>query len=817
MNSPVLKKRWLIFLTTAVIFAAGFALLSRKIPGLVEQRIRNDLAVYGVDNFRLGEPYWGLKGAGTSELRISGQYEDWQFSATLHNVQATYHWRTLLDGEIHNLAVDSISATLTHKPAAKDTPEEPFQVATLLESLEALHLPVEQVSIGTLGLALALEGGTLAVEGEDIRLNNGEQAVTGLFSVIAEARGDGAWTGVMPGIQLDAVPGDFAWLPALTISLARDDEVPFLQGNLALKEHGIDSQHPENSTNPNGRALVFSGNLKHQDIASLASPPAMETSGSPADSALPSGKLAAEITAQGSISIPDEVILSRLSLAQTPLTGEARGQLHADAMPAAGIENTSWTFHLGVASTGKTLSLAFVQPLVAEGFLDGSYWRDEITTFGWTSPVPFRLTATSAEPFFTLKSLAPAGEGSNILITLEVAEGQQALSAEATLGKLALDGSDMAADLEARMTMPYGGKQLPPIAFSSNLSHSGGTLAFAGDFALADWDIDGHFQGTYVDDAFNARADARLANLPVFAAQWDEYDIYDGDIALVSGKGNARISLRQPPGKDGGTAGALVYGYEIAAENISGMVDGIAVSGVELSLSLADDGAWRSTKPLVIHAETISSGVAISSLAANLDLRKSPDFDTTHWRLNSLKGELFSGTLSLAQPANIDFPFAGNSLTILLSNLRLQDILRLYEEQGVSGTGTISGEIPLVLEKDGLRINNGKLESVEAGSIVFTSGKAEAMKATSEQLAMALRLLENFNYQTLAVTTGFEPTGDMKLGVQLSGSNPAEFDGRQVNFNINLEENLYDLFKVLKLTDDITRQIEKRLQKQGRH
>ena len=91
--------------------------------------------------------------------------------------------------------------------------------------------------------------------------------------------------------------------------------------------------------------------------------------------------------------------------------------------------------------------------------------------------------------------------------------------------------------------------------------------------------------------------------------------------------------------------------------------------------------------------------------------------------------------------------------------------------------------------------------------------RSEAPVAVAhEQLAMTLRLLENFHYDKLNVGLEFDPEGRLLLATQLSGRNPDEFNGRQVNFNINLEENLFDLFKVLRLTDQLTRELEKRVQ-----
>ncbi len=80
---------------------------------------------------------------------------------------------------------------------------------------------------------------------------------------------------------------------------------------------------------------------------------------------------------------------------------------------------------------------------------------------------------------------------------------------------------------------------------------------------------------------------------------------------------------------------------------------------------------------------------------------------------------------------------------------------------------------------------------------------------------MTLRLMENFQYTDLDVKVHLAPSGEMNLAVSLKGNNPGELDGRPVNLNINLEENIFDLIRVLKLTDELTREIEKRVEQQS--
>ena len=76
---------------------------------------------------------------------------------------------------------------------------------------------------------------------------------------------------------------------------------------------------------------------------------------------------------------------------------------------------------------------------------------------------------------------------------------------------------------------------------------------------------------------------------------------------------------------------------------------------------------------------------------------------------------------------------------------------------------------------------------------------------------MALDLLEDFQYQALSSEVRLDREGQLWLGLALAGSNPSLFDGRSVNFNINLEQNLDPLLQSLRLSDKLVERLEERL------
>ncbi len=53
--------------------------------------------------------------------------------------------------------------------------------------------------------------------------------------------------------------------------------------------------------------------------------------------------------------------------------------------------------------------------------------------------------------------------------------------------------------------------------------------------------------------------------------------------------------------------------------------------------------------------------------------------------------------------------------------------------------------------------------------------------------------------------------GGGELGLSLAGSNPEQYEGQPINFNINLEQNLDPLLQSLRLSDNLVEQIEEEL------
>ena len=70
-----------------------------------------------------------------------------------------------------------------------------------------------------------------------------------------------------------------------------------------------------------------------------------------------------------------------------------------------------------------------------------------------------------------------------------------------------------------------------------------------------------------------------------------------------------------------------------------------------------------------------------------------------------------------------------------------------------------------------------------------------------------MQALENFAYEKLASDVILNEQGDLTLAVSLLGANPEVQNGRSIQYNLNIEQNLFDLLRSLRLADRVSSQV----------
>jgi len=205
----------------------------------------------------------------------------------------------------------------------------------------------------------------------------------------------------------------------------------------------------------------------------------------------------------------------------------------------------------------------------------------------------------------------------------------------------------------------------------------------------------------------------------------------------------------------------------------------------------------KTVRPGPFHIEKLKMGAVFldtSGLVSVKDLGASTStFKVENFRSSFIKGRLLS-------PVIIFSPNAGSNFTIAAEELDLQELLQLSGEK-VRGSGHLSGQFPIHLsENRELSLRGGELHSqAPGGTLEYHS---EAPEPENSNLALAMKALEQFHFDTLNAKLDYEPKGTLTADIALQGKNPHLFNGRKINFNVSIEENIPALIKSIRLATE---------------
>ncbi len=151
------------------------------------------------------------------------------------------------------------------------------------------------------------------------------------------------------------------------------------------------------------------------------------------------------------------------------------------------------------------------------------------------------------------------------------------------------------------------------------------------------------------------------------------------------------------------------------------------------------------------------------------------------------------------------------ALTLQVQGLELEELLKVYPAEGLDGTGTIDGLLPINIENNSLSIEEGHLTAREPGVLQFRSAKIQALGQSNPAMSLVADALEDFHFSLLSSTLSYGQSGKLLLNVALEGQNPNVEKGRRINLNVNLEEDIPALLASIQLSGQVSEMIQKRI------
>ncbi|WP_303903617.1 YdbH domain-containing protein [Thiohalomonas denitrificans] len=261
-----------------------------------------------------------------------------------------------------------------------------------------------------------------------------------------------------------------------------------------------------------------------------------------------------------------------------------------------------------------------------------------------------------------------------------------------------------------------------------------------------------------------------------------------------------------------GESTSLSGEFDLKGEKLGGYYKELLFSGAELDawLALEPDGILQTRQPAPLTIERMTAGFPGRNFQTRAALRIGPQLPL-QLRLEHPSVELLGGRvrsdiieLDLAQPVN--------RFAVELERIALDQLLDL-EHAPIEGFGRVSGMLPLQLSEQGLAMQGGQVAAIESGVIRYRPGEeGQALEKSGQNMQLAIAALRDFHYESLKADADYSPSGQLELEIRLLGNNPDLFQGRSVQFNINLEENIPDLLRSLRAGQELEGQIDQWVQ-----
>lgn len=299
------------------------------------------------------------------------------------------------------------------------------------------------------------------------------------------------------------------------------------------------------------------------------------------------------------------------------------------------------------------------------------------------------------------------------------------------------------------------------------------------------------------------RAELRLDALSFHPRRLKPADLSPllADLSAVSGAASAVANLAWSRQGVDGTA-------ELELKDLSFTIAGIGIEGLDTRLRFSS--LWPPSTPpgQMVRVRAVDLGLALHDLGLRLSL---PSGDVLRVLVERAEMSFAGGNLAV-----VDALFEPRSprqrLVLFISALDLERLFELVEVEGLSGSGTISGAIPVAFGEDTVVIREGRLGATGPGVIRFRSARAAAaLESGGKAVDLMLRALQDFRYQELWVTIDKAANEDLFLELHILGHNPEVLEGYPFAINITLSANIASLLAALRAGTALSKVLIRRL------
>ncbi|MGK0499743.1 MAG: hypothetical protein ACJAYG_001385 [Oceanicoccus sp.] len=771
----------------------------QKFPLIIEAQAKQHLQGYGVDKLRYERLRISRQQLRIDALHFSGEYGELSYQVSIASLSMTYGWRKILNGEAQSVTLGKIELSLTKTVASVPaSTSAAINLAQYFPRAMLDALPVEWVDIKHWQINYQPDTGPKVSASGSLRLS--DQLQLHMQSVHQGSRltanivtqGEEAY----PNAEIQLYDTNNHLL-ALDITLTSADSAAWhwaVQGELNYAPTLTWLRHQNTTLEPalNLSAIEslrldgtsqFTANLSH-----------------PAELTLPNAATALDYS---SLELQARTLNAVAEMGSSTSLTKIAGDLALNVTLSAG----KLSFTLGATELRGLLDTA--QLALPAETLQWLGWTDTIAVH-WSNPsdVLFAPTESGSWVFSLTNNLLALGDKSSEL-------RWENLTLDAALG--VTDEVYVRANIETRLNARLRKNRMPPINFTLGVDGTSSQSRIELAFKDVAESMRGSLEGEVNLNNGQGRFQTSLSSQDLAYASetllplLDDLKLLKKGVAITLSSGT--MSLNSQLESSSFELADLKQQSELKINDFSGVYDEYPFEGIALDAQWSGIEQWQTQRPVEFTMERFNMGFDLLDTRALLSLPKTTDFDNQKITINEFSSGVFGGNVYLPKPYEWDFAARSNRVTLRAKEWRLADMVAMQEGQDIQAQGTLEGALPVTVTAGRIIIADGYLRALPPGGTIryIANESSRSLAASSPEFGMALDLLSDFQYEVLSSQVELDEAGNLSLGLSLAGKNLELFEGRIVNFNINLEQNLDPLLQSLRLSDRLVEELESRI------